>query len=125
MKKLLFALFLIPSILFAQPSIDSLCTGVQNLQGQIDCFPFAPNQGQLQVMWTIVEPNCNPVGFYRGDDLNDIEVLKVVGLSALTINRPIKNKLDVDYITKRKGGDGAFREFVDLILITLTNYSLF
>lgn len=53
---------------------------------------------------------------YIGDDLNDIEVLKVVGLSALTINSPIKNKLDVDYITKRKGGDGAFREFVDLIL---------
>ena len=53
---------------------------------------------------------------YIGDDLNDIEVLKVVGLSALTINSPIKNKLKVDYITERKGGDGAFREFVDLIL---------
>ena len=39
-----------------------------------------------------------------------------VGLSALTINSPIKNKLKVDYITERKGGDGAFREFDDLIL---------
>ncbi len=53
---------------------------------------------------------------YIGDDLNDIDVLKNVGLSALTINSPIKNKLKVDYITERKGGDGAFREFVDLIL---------
>ena len=53
---------------------------------------------------------------YIGDDINDIEVLKSVGLSALTSNSPIKEKIKVDYITRRKGGDGAFREFVDLIL---------
>ena len=61
---------------FAQPGNDSIppiCTGVENLQGQIDCFPFAPNQGQLQVVWTIPEPGCNPVGFYRGDDLDDLQ----------------------------------------------------
>ena len=53
---------------------------------------------------------------YIGDDINDIEVLKAVGFSALTSNSPIKEKIRVDYITRRKGGDGAFREFVDLIL---------
>ena len=53
---------------------------------------------------------------YIGDDINDIEVLKAVGFSALASNSPIKEKIRVDYITTRKGGDGAFREFVDLIL---------
>ena len=53
---------------------------------------------------------------YIGDDINDIELLGKVGFSALASNSPIKNKIKVDYITKRKGGDGAFREFVDLIL---------
>jgi len=53
---------------------------------------------------------------YIGDDLNDIDVLKNVGFSALSFNSPIKNKIDVDYITTRKGGDGAFREFADLII---------
>tara|TARA_B100000953_G_scaffold96314_1_gene78859 strand:- start:690 stop:1166 length:477 start_codon:yes stop_codon:yes gene_type:complete len=53
---------------------------------------------------------------YIGDDINDIDVLKEVGFSALTSNSPIKDKIKVDYITNRKGGDGAFREFVDLIL---------
>ncbi len=53
---------------------------------------------------------------YIGDDLNDIDVLKHVGFSALTHNSPIKDYIKVDYITKRNGGDGAFREFVDLIL---------
>ena len=59
--------------------------------------------------------NLNEVA-YIGDDINDIEVLKEVGFSALTSNSPIKNQIKVDYITNKKGGDGAFREFVDLIL---------
>ena len=59
--------------------------------------------------------NLNEVA-YIGDDINDIEVLKKVGFSALTANSPIKKQIKVDYITNRKGGDGAFREFVDLIL---------
>ena len=76
MKKLLFTLFILPCLVFAQPPTDSLpplpC-GVQGLQGQIDCFPFAPNQGQLQVMWEPSGPGCEPIGFYRGDDLDNLQ----------------------------------------------------
>ena len=53
---------------------------------------------------------------YIGDDINDIEVLENVGLSALTNNSHIKQQIKVDYITEKKGGDGAFREFAELIL---------
>ena len=53
---------------------------------------------------------------YIGDDINDLEVLKAVGLSALSGNSPIQDQITPDYITKRHGGHGAFREFADLIL---------
>jgi len=53
---------------------------------------------------------------YIGDDINDVEVLKNVGFSALTNNSPIKEQIEVDYITTKKGGEGAFREFSELIL---------
>jgi len=53
---------------------------------------------------------------YIGDDLNDIDVLKEVAISAMPINSPILELFKPDYITKRKGGDGAFREFADLII---------
>ena len=53
---------------------------------------------------------------YIGDDLNDVEVLENVGFSGLSKNSPIKDKVNVDYVTVRKGGDGAFREFADLII---------
>ena len=53
---------------------------------------------------------------YIGDDLNDLELLNEVGISGCPINSPIINKINPDIITSRKGGEGAFREFVDKIL---------
>ena len=53
---------------------------------------------------------------YIGDDLNDLEVLGAVGLSAMAGNSPILDQFSPDYITTRHGGNGAFREFADLIL---------
>lgn len=53
---------------------------------------------------------------FIGDDINDVALLQKVGFSGCPVNAPeyIKNK--VDYITKTKGGDGAFRDFVEYIL---------
>ena len=53
---------------------------------------------------------------YIGDDLNDLELLKKVGFSAMPINSPILNIFNPDYITKKAGGEGAFRELSDFIL---------
>ena len=53
---------------------------------------------------------------YIGDDVNDLDALKAVGLSALSGNSPIQDLFSPDYVTKRHGGHGAFREFTDLII---------
>ena len=53
---------------------------------------------------------------YIGDDLNDLEALKAVGFSALSGNSPIQDQITTDYITKRHGGYGAFRELADIII---------
>ena len=53
---------------------------------------------------------------YIGDDVNDLEVLKAVGFSALAGNSPIQDQFTPDYVTTRYGGNGAFREFADIIL---------
>ena len=53
---------------------------------------------------------------YIGDDIGDLELLQNVGISAAQNNAPsyIKNK--VSFVTKKNGGEGAFREFVETIL---------
>lgn len=53
---------------------------------------------------------------YIGDDINDLEVLQAVGLSCMPQSSPILHRFTPDIITQRKGGEGAFREFVDYIL---------
>jgi len=50
---------------------------------------------------------------YIGDDINDIKLLDAVGLSCSPSNAPLYIQNRVDHITKAKGGDGAFREFVE------------
>lgn len=53
---------------------------------------------------------------YIGDDLGDIKLLELVGISAAPANAPDYVKSRVDFVTKAKGGEGAFREFVETIL---------
>lgn len=53
---------------------------------------------------------------YIGDDVNDIPVLKTVGISFAPNDASVEVKRIVNYITSRKGGEGAVREMVDVIL---------
>lgn len=53
---------------------------------------------------------------YIGDDLNDIELLKKVGISAAPSSAPDYIKKIVTFTTNKRGGEGAFREFVERIL---------
>ena len=55
---------------------------------------------------------------YIGDDVNDIALLKKVGLSATPANGISEVKKICDYICALKGGEGAFRELADFILQT-------
>lgn len=55
---------------------------------------------------------------YIGDDINDAQLLKSVGFSASPANAPEYIKSFVKMVTKKRGGEGAFREFVESILGT-------
>ncbi|THH39516.1 KdsC family phosphatase [Neolewinella litorea] len=56
--------------------------------------------------------NINEVA-YIGDDINDILLLEQVGLSACPENGPGYVKKIVDWVIPVRGGDGAFRSFVE------------
>lgn len=53
---------------------------------------------------------------YMGDDYPDLPLLKKVGLAAAPAEPPEGLIEYVDIITKKPGGHGAVREFIDLIL---------
>lgn len=53
---------------------------------------------------------------YIGDDINDLETLKAVGFSATPADGMPLVVAAVDYVCRKKGGEGAVREIIEMIL---------
>lgn len=53
---------------------------------------------------------------YIGDDIGDISLLENVGIAAIPCSAPEFMKQYAQYVTKKAGGEGAFREFVEWVL---------
>ena len=71
---------------------------------------------------TVVEKLCAELQIslqevaYIGDDLNDAMLLKAVGFSAIPANAPGYMEKYAQIRLNKSGGNGAFREFVELLL---------
>ena len=53
---------------------------------------------------------------FIGDDVNDLELIKIVGLTAAPADAMPDIIETVDYVCEHKGGNGAFREFAELLI---------
>lgn len=82
-------------------------------------FLFQGISNKLQVAQDLcsdLKISLNDVA-YIGDDIGDVELLQKVGFSAAPANAPEYIKRKVNFVTNLKGGEGAFREFIEHILI--------
>jgi 3-deoxy-D-manno-octulosonate 8-phosphate phosphatase (KDO 8-P phosphatase) len=61
---------------------------------------------------------------YIGDDVNDIGIMKLLGLTATPEDGTSFIKGFADYICDNKSGNGAFREFAELIIAFTADGSL-
>jgi len=52
---------------------------------------------------------------YVGNDINDLEVMKLVGITFCTADAHVSIKEISQYILKAKGGEGVSREIFDII----------
>jgi 3-deoxy-D-manno-octulosonate 8-phosphate phosphatase (KDO 8-P phosphatase) len=83
--------------------ISLLCMGVKNKVKLVEGICLEHNIQMSEVA-------------YIGDDINDIQLLKRVGLSACPKDAPDYVKKNVDFCLSKKGGEGVFREFIEFIL---------
>ena len=58
---------------------------------------------------------------YIGDDINDTEMLRMVGFSCCPQDAIEENKIIVDYVCNKKGGEGCVREVCDLLKVIKNN----
>ncbi len=59
---------------------------------------------------------------YIGDDVNDLDCMKVCYLKACPADAMNEVIDEVDYVCKSNGGNGAVREFIDLIVMRKNIY---
>lgn len=52
---------------------------------------------------------------YIGDDINDLDVMKIVGFCCCPSDAAPQVRAIADYVAKAKGGEGVIREIVDMI----------
>ena len=57
-------------------------------------------------------PHCS----FMGDDLPDLEVMRLCGLAVAVANAVDEVKQAAHYVTRASGGRGAVREFAELVL---------
>lgn len=53
---------------------------------------------------------------YIGDDLNDLDVMKMVGIKGCPSDAANEIISICDYVCKKQGGDGAVREFIEWMI---------
>lgn len=83
--------------------IENVFLGVKNKVQTIERFI-----NKMDIKWDEIA--------FIGDDMNDVPLLKKVGFSACPKNAPEFTKQVVNWISPVKGGDGAFRSFVEYYL---------
>lgn len=78
----------------------------------------------------IAKSLCDKLGIsleevaFIGDDINDLLLLKEVGFSASPNNAPSYIKNQVDFVTEKRGGDGAFREFIEHLITKFSSIEM-
>lgn len=71
---------------------------------------------------SIVQQLCEKLGItmqevaYIGDDLNDLKLLRIVGWSGVPSSAPRYIQAIATISLQKRGGEGAFREFVETII---------
>jgi len=53
---------------------------------------------------------------YMGDDVNDLPALRMAGLSACPVDAVAEVRNEVHFVSQQRGGHGAARELLELIL---------
>jgi 3-deoxy-D-manno-octulosonate 8-phosphate phosphatase (KDO 8-P phosphatase) len=101
-----------------QPSGHGVCRGAtasQRVPAEPgDCFEKLPALKKLLEDAGISAKRTA----YIGDDLLDLPVIRYVGFGAAVANAVDEVKEEANYVTTRRGGDGAVREVIEYILKT-------
>ncbi|MDQ3016922.1 MAG: HAD-IIIA family hydrolase [Bacteroidota bacterium] len=82
-------------------------------------YVYSGKESKLKVMhrWILDMKLSQDQIAYMGDDVNDIEIMQEVGLSACPADAHSSVVRIADVVLQKKGGEGCVREFIDRYLL--------
>ncbi len=78
----------------------------------VGVYPKINSYEELIKEWNVKDEEV----CFIGDDVADLQILKRVGFAASVSNAVFEVKSIVHYVSHKKGGEGAVREIIELIL---------
>ena len=104
---------ILASVISGQDSIHTRFGGI---------VPELASRSHLQVISTVVDETLHRAGLgfeniaYIGDDLNDLPLIKKVGISACPSDAAFQVKAAATIVLTKKGGEGCLREFLENVM---------
>ena len=96
---------------------DAMIRKRADMLGVQKCYVGSANKlGILNSWCEELRLRLDEVAFV-GDDLNDLEVIEAVGLSACPADSTLGIIDACDVVLKKKGGEGCVREFLDMFFL--------
>jgi len=93
--------------------ISEMVTSRANALGIQNCYVGSENKVKVLEEWCLrLNIKKDQIAFI-GDDINDLEIMQTVGVSACPSDAHSKIMQIADIILQKKGGEGAVREFID------------
>jgi len=83
---------------------------------RLRCYQGVANKKELLKKYLLDNKISAENVAYVGNDINDLECFKFVGLAVAVADSYPEIIANADYVLKTKGGYGAVREFCDLII---------
>ena len=85
---------------------------------------FLGVEDKVQVFETYINENNLKINetMFMGDDIPDLKILKMVGLSCCPNDAANEVREIVDYISIKNGGDGCVRDIIEQILMIQKNW---
>lgn len=98
-------------------SDDSMATKyrMEDLKFDIICIDVKDKLEKFKEILYYYNVDAKEVA-YMGDDIQDLDVIKAASFSVAPNNAVESVKEKVNYVTKKCGGEGAFREFVEKVI---------
>ena len=103
--------------IISHSSVRGMVEGRAHMLGLHYCYVGDKSKVEIYKQWMRKMQLKKEEVAYIGDDVNDLEIMKMVGIAACPADAVDEIKKIANILLSKKGGEGCVREFIDQYLL--------